>query len=66
MYYHKSTKIRKMLKAENDKINYQNEIFRKSYFAAWQHRNWLVNNCRSLSNGASISHTSPWSQPFPE
>ena len=44
MYYHKSTKIRKMLKAENDKINYQNEIFKKSYFAAWQHRNWLVNS----------------------
>ena len=21
---------------------------------------------RSLSNGASISHSSPWSQPFPE
>ena len=25
-----------------------------------------IRNIRSLSNGASISHTSPWSQPFPE
>ena len=26
----------------------------------------IVAQCRSPSNGASISHTSPWSQPFPE
>ena len=26
----------------------------------------FMNMYRSLSNGASISHTSPWSQPFPE
>ena len=38
MYYHMSTKIRKILKAETDKINYYNEIFKTRYFAAWQHR----------------------------
>ena len=37
-YYHKSTKIRKILKAETNKINYYNEIFKTRYFAAWQHR----------------------------
>ena len=26
----------------------------------------VLHTVRSLSNGASISHTSPWSQPFPE
>ena len=44
MYYHESTKIRTILKAENDKINYENEMFKTRYFAARQHHHWLVNN----------------------
>ena len=44
MFYHRSTKIRKILKPKNDKINHANEIFKTRYFATWQHRDMLVNN----------------------